>query len=492
MNILKYKLLYKFQDKAFNYFASEFNYEEKIEKIYSLLKEYISDSAIKLDDTKIIYDKDISGDNFNLSLISFAQKLINMAIKDNIREEHLNYLAYNDTLTGLKNKNSLQKMLKTDIRKYTLILLNVDNFSYVNTAYGCDSGDVILIEIANMLKKICGHDLLYRINADEFGIVYKEDLDVVALVEKIQNYFATNAIVVDRLTFHVTFSYGATVGKYTLFKKATVALKEAKERGNNRCKIYFEDEKIIEECQLIQFVELNNLLYDAIEKSLIVPFFQGIYDNNEHKIKSYEALVRIKHKNGYYSPNIFLDTAKLSGLLPKITKIMIEKTFSIMAKYDYNFSINITEEDLDQNFLLMHLNKNAKEFGIDPKRVSLEILENISSYSGKNHLIQLNLLKEAGYKISIDDFGTQYSNFERLLDLDIDFLKLDAKYIKDIDTNKKSQDIVESIIFFAKKNNIPCIAEYVHNKSVADKVQSLNIEYSQGYYYSKPQKIIIE
>ena len=341
-----------------------------------------------------------------------------------------------------------------------------------------------------MLKKLCNHDLLYRINADEFGIVYKEKIDIIALIEKIQNYFFNHAVVVDNLTFHVTFTYGATIGKYTLFKKATVALKEAKQRGNNRYKIYYEDEEVIEECQLTQFVELNNLIHDAINNSLIVPFFQGIYDNSTKSIDYFEALVRIKHSKGYYSPYVFLETAKLSGLLPKIAKIMIEKTFKIMTKNDYNFSINITEEDLDHNFLLEYLNEKAKEFSINPNRVTLEILENISSDSGKNHLKQLTNIKKAGYKIAIDDFGTQYSNFERLLDLDIDYLKLDAKYIKNIDTNKKSQDIVESIVLFAKRNNIPCIAEYVHNEAVAKKVNSLGIECSQGYFYSEPKESI--
>jgi len=493
MSILNYEFLYNFQNKALSYIISSFSYDLKVAKIYALLESSVTKNAVRLDEgTKIVYESSKDSDGFNLALVSFAQNLIDIVEKERQKEKNLNFLAYHDTLTGFKNKNSLQKMLKTDIRTYTLILLNVDNFSYVNTAYGCDSGDVILIEIAKILKKLCSHDLLYRINADEFGIAYKKEIDVVLLIKKIQHYFATHAIVVDKLTFHVTFSYGATIGKYTLFKKATVALKEAKERGNNRFKVYYEDENIIEECQLTQFVELNNLLHDAIDNSLFVPFFQGIYDNKKNNINHYEALVRIKHKNGYYPPYLFLETAKLSGLLPKITKIMIEMTFEIMAKYDYSFSINITEEDLDQNFLLDYLEKSAKRFGIDPNRVTLEILENISSYSGKNHLIQLGLLKKAGYKIAIDDFGTQYSNFERLLDMDIDFLKLDAKYIRNIDTDKKSQDIVESIIFFAKRNNIPCIAEFVHSKSVANKIQELGIEYSQGYYYSEPNEAVIE
>ncbi|MCF6173727.1 MAG: EAL domain-containing protein, partial [Campylobacteraceae bacterium] len=153
-------------------------------------------------------------------------------------------------------------------------------------------------------------------------------------------------------------------------------------------------------------------------------------------------------------------------------------------------SINITEQDLEQGFLLSFLNKTSKKYDIEPSRICLEILEGISAQGSKNHIRQLSRIKKYGYKIAIDDFGTEYSNFERLIDLDIDYLKLDAKYIKNIDTNKKSQDIAESIIFFAKKNEIPCIAEYVHNEQVAKKVKSMGIEYSQGYFYSKPNQKI--
>ncbi len=480
------KILSTFQNDALDCVQKNIKFSLKLDEICSLLAKNISVSEFKILDNKLIYNENILKNELYNSMVLYAKKLFRMISKEEERERKLFALAYYDSLTGLKNKNSLQKMLKTDIRRYTLLLLNVDNFSYVNTAYGCDSGDIILIKIANMLKQICKHDLLYRINADEFGIVYKDDIDVVAFIKKLQKFFFKNAIVVDNLTFHVTFSYGATVGKHTLFKKATVALKEAKEKGNNRYKIYYENEEVIEECQLTQFVKWNNIVFDALQNSKIVPFFQAIYDNKKENITHYEALARIKYENGYYTPYQFLETTKLSGMLSMLTKIMIEKSFEIMSKFNYNFSINITEQDLEQGFLLSFLNKISKKYNIESKRVCLEILEGISSQDSKNHIRQLTRIKKYGYKIAIDDFGTEYSNFERLIDLDIDYIKLDAKYIKNIDKDKKSRDIVESILFFAKKNKIPCIAEYVHNEEVAKQVRSMDIEYSQGYFYGKP------
>ncbi len=145
------------------------------------------------------------------------------------------------------------------------------------------------------------------------------------------------------------------------------------------------------------------------------------------------------------------------------------------------------------NYLEEFLLEKTKKYNISTKRVLLEILEGISSSGKRDHIQQLNLLKKEGFLIAIDDFGAEYSNFERVLDLDIDFLKIDVKYIKNIDTDSKSYEIVKSIVYFAKNANIICIAEFVHSKSVQKIVEELKIEYSQGYYFSEPRdKIVID
>ena len=132
---------------------------------------------------------------------------------------------------------------------------------------------------------------------------------------------------------------------------------------------------------------------------------------------------------------------------------MIDKTMETMSSNNYEFSINITEDDLAEDYLNDYLNEKINLYKIDSKRVILEILEGVSSSGKKNHIKQLNLLKKSGFKIAIDDFGAEYSNFERILDLDIDYIKIDAKYIKDIDTNKRSYEIVRAISFFVKNDS---------------------------------------
>jgi EAL domain-containing protein (putative c-di-GMP-specific phosphodiesterase class I) len=230
-------------------------------------------------------------------------------------------------------------------------------------------------------------------------------------------------------------------------------------------------------------------LHHALQNDTLVPYFQGIRNNKTGVIKKFEVLARIEKDGEVISPYRFLEPARLSGLLPEITKIIIDKSFKIMADKEYDFSLNLTEDDLARHYIIDYLDLKAQEYGVDPHRVIIEILEGISANGKKNHVLQLQALKERGYSIAIDDFGTEYSNFERVLDLDIDFLKIDAKYIKDIDTNPKSLEVTKAIVYFAKNAKIPCIAEFVHSKEVQDIMISLEIEFSQGYFFSEPSRM---
>ena len=395
-----------------------------------------------------------------------------------------------DKLTTLHNKSYLEQLLKSDDR-YTLILLNINNFSYINTAYGFEIGDKLLMRISNILKENFITDSTCRINADEFALLFKEKIDIENMVTNIKNCFYSQEITIESIDLNISFSYGAIYGKYDLLRNAALALQQAKVNGKNNLYIFNYAKENINHSQSENFMHANNILRNALNEDRVVPFFQGIRDNKTKKITKFESLVRIVDDGEIISPYIFLEAAKLSGLLPEITKVMISKTFALMQKTDYTFSINITEDDLSANYLIEYLEQKSNQYNIDPKRVILEILEGISSNGKKNHISQLNQLKSKNYSLAIDDFGSEYSNFERVLDLEIDFLKIDAKYIKDIHTNKKSYEITRAIAFFAKNANIPCIAEFVHIQEVQNILDDLEIEFSQGYLFSEPNPILI-
>ena len=438
----------------------------------SLLTQWINISAIKKDDATI--------ENF---LAEFADIT---DLKDT--QKKLEYMAFHDELTGVHNKRYLESLLKQPDKLSSLVLLNIDNFSYVNLAYGFQVGDKLLKAIVRELKKMSGeNENIFRINSDEFAIICNEqNIPIYNKINALKDYFSKLSFTIEEITLNVTFSFGISLGDDVSLQNSALALKKAKDAGKNQMVVFDKDITMIDRQQRETFVKYNNIIHEAVKYDMIIPYFQGIKNNKTDKIDKYESLIRILLKDELMTPYKFLKTAKLSGMLPSLTKVMIDKSFEVMSNNDYTFSINITEDDLDLKYLQEYLNAKAKEYGIEHNRVILEILEGVSSAGKEDNLKQLVSLKEAGYRLAIDDFGSEYSNFERVLDLDIDFLKIDAKYIKNIDTNEKSYEIVKSIVYFAKNANIQCIAEFVCNQEIQDIIKQLGIDYSQGYLFSKP------
>jgi PAS domain S-box-containing protein/diguanylate cyclase (GGDEF)-like protein len=403
-------------------------------------------------------------------------------------QEKANYLAYHDQLTGLENKSKLVKDLLHNEKKLTLIHLDINNFNYINSAYGFEFADELLIEIAQTLVALCDIPDVFRVNSDEFALLCDGGMDSEFIIKKVQKYFYDNSFNIRGIVLNISFNYGAYTGVSNLLENSSLALKISKDLGKNRYHIFDNAKDLLKKEDKNRFIEANRLLLDALEEDRVVPYFQGIRNNRTGAIDKYEALVRIEQGERVFMPFEFLEAGQLSGLMPEITKVMIEKSFHIMQKRSESFSINITEDDLGRNYLPQYIAAKLQEYKIEPRRVIIEILEGISSHSKQSNVKQLTELKALGLGVAIDDFGAEYSNFERILDLEIDFLKIDAKYIKNIDKDKKSYEIVKSIANFAKNSNILCIAEFVHSKSVQTIIEELEIEYSQGYYFDKPKK----
>ena len=400
-------------------------------------------------------------------------------------QKQIEFMAYHDSLTKLYNKTYLEKKLNHQ-QNISLILLNVDNFSYINTTYGFEFGDKLLIEISQHLLDTFNTACVFRINADEFGLIYEGKINLEEKIIDLREYFSNRRLTIENIDLKITFTYGAVIGDENLLRDATIALKYAKNSGKNNYHVYNKLHDALTFSNRDKFIKSSSMLHDALDEDRVIPYFQGIIDNKTAKITKFEALVRIQKDDEVISAYEFLEAAKLSGFLPDITKIMIDKSFKIMSQHEYTFSINITEEDLNKNYLVEYLKEKTKEYNIDSSRITLEILEGISSGSKSDSVKQLRVLQKLGYTIAIDDFGAEYSNFERVLDLDVGLLKIDAKYIKDIDVNKKSYEITRAMAYFAKNANIPCVAEFVHSKSVQKVIEELGIDYSQGFYFSEP------
>ena len=233
-------------------------------------------------------------------------------------------------------------------------------------------------------------------------------------------------------------------------------------------------------------------LKKALENDRITPYYQPIFNLKTNKIEKYEALVRLKDENGdIISPFYFLDIAKKSKQYIRLTRRIIKKSFEYFKDKDFESSINLTIEDIKNKNLSSFILEKLQELNIASK-VVFELVESegIDNFEEVNEFI--DKVKELGCKIAIDDFGSGYSNFEYLIKLNADYIKIDGSLIKDILVNKNNQEIVITIIDFAKRQGFKTIAEFVSSKEIFEKVMELGIDYAQGYYISEPKANIME
>ncbi len=274
-----------------------------------------------------------------------------------------------------------------------------------------------------------------------------------------------------------------------MLRNAHIAMKEVRQIGKNHYFLYDKNESILEESHKNN-IEWSKKVKKAVKERSIIPYFQPIVDNKSREIVKYECLARMIDLEDVIVPSYFIEPAILIGMISEITKIMIDKIFAFFSNNKQSFSINITEDDFLENYLVEFLMEKAKEYDIQYNRVTLEILENISDKRSQMILDQIEELQKTGFKISIDDFGSEKSNFQRLHKLNVDFIKIDGRYIRDIDTNRNSEKIVKSIVAFAHSIEAKVISEFVHSEAVFEKVKELGVDYSQGYLFGPPKATI--
>lgn len=395
-----------------------------------------------------------------------------------------------DSLTGLFNRHKLYYDIKKSISP-ALAIVNIDRFTEVNDFYGHALGDHVIKEFSSKLLNCrdCTEYLLYHLQGDEFVIFHKNTTPNDFLNEinqtikrlKDEKIFLGNDFI--SLDFTIAISFES---KQELLRTADMALKIAKKENKN---VLVYNPIISKSKEYENNIKWSNIVKASLDENRITPVFQAIVNNKTMKFEKYEALVRIKDEEKLISPFYFLNIAKKTRHYNEITKIMIMKTFELFYNKKEEFSINLTIEDI--------LNKDINEFILkmleDYKIGDRLVFEIVESESIKNFEEISNFIafvKTFGCKIAIDDFGTGYSNFEYLVKLQADFIKIDGSLIKDIDKNKVSEVVCKNIVNFAKDLNMKTIAEFVENELVFNKVKELGIDYSQGFYFSQPKEII--
>lgn len=419
-------------------------------------------------------------------------KELNEALKDKIKELNINQKRlknqlYQDTLTKLPNRLKLLKDIKAREKAY-IGLINIDAFKEINDFYGEHIGDALLKRITNKIINFIPHKeyKLYKMPADEYVVIAKKEINdeqFSNFIKSLTDHLESKPFLCQNYEIYLGFTASIVIGnREGILEKANMALKRARK---DKMPYIIYDESMDESKAYENHIKWLKILKNALENDRIVPFFQPIYNNETGQIQKYEALVRLIKEDGeVVSPFFFLEVVKKSKLYPLLTKRMIEKSFEIFKDKEYELSINLSVDDISNmetiKFILDKLSK------IDfTHRIAFEILESegIENYEEVQEFIKQ--VKAMGCKIAIDDFGVGYSNFEYLINLDVDYLKIDGSLIKNIDRDT-FEIIIETIVNFTKRVDIKTVAEFVSSEEIFDKVKKLNINFSQGYLLGKP------
>ncbi len=406
--------------------------------------------------------------------------------------------SYTDELTGLPNRARLLQDLQRR-QQGALVVLDIDRFGELNALLGHDCGDYILTSLSDRLQAWllteagAGQSQLYRLGADEFVWLGPEQAPglLAARVQQLLQLIQNQSLQWAGHEFHIGATLGASSSSAEaeepppdLISEALEALKQARQQGVG---YQLHDRTRSLEQQFEHNLLWANRLREALRTDRLQPWFQPIRGLESGQVEKYECLVRMLDSDGQVvSPGLFLDVARQLRLDRQITRLMVEKCCRHFAGTGLQFSINLSYGDLRDESLISFILEQLDASGVGPQLI-FEILESdgIDNYEQVRHFIEQ--VKKRGCRIAIDDFGTGYSNFEHLLRLDVDLIKIDGSLIRHLHTDAGTRRVVRGIVSFAHSLQIQTVAEFVHSAAVLQQVQALGIDFAQGEVIGMPQ-----
>lgn len=410
-------------------------------------------------------------------------------------------LQYFDSLTKLRNKALFDKEVVSAIEEYAsdsnhaLIIMNIDSFRVVNEAKGYEFGNILLLSVSEKLKNLIEDgDILARLGNDEFAI-FKPNIES---QEILYNYILVLDKVLNRIyeiedeDIFVNISFGISMypndaWDYTeLFKNAISALNSSKKGSRNNFEFYNQDINT----KSIYRYDLKNRMRTALNQKEFKLYYQPQIDIFKNRVIGIEALLRWETENGFISPVEFIPLAEESNLIIPIGEWVLLNACSFGQKlcdmgYEIQVAVNISKLQFKHPYINIFVNSIIEKTGFDPKLLELEITESMLIQNHEECNMILQLFENIGVKIAIDDFGTGYSSLSYLKKFDVDKIKIDRSFIKDIPENDDGT-IAKVIIDLAKNLNMEVIAEGVESEAQLQFLKNNECSQVQGYFYSKP------
>jgi diguanylate cyclase (GGDEF)-like protein len=411
------------------------------------------------------------------------------------------YLIDHDLLTDLPNKTAAIQKLSEFVFSHgktkhdCVMLLNLDNFKSVNDSMGHNFGDIYLIEISQRLNKTIGdYGELYHTGGDEFLVVIEATNDVVIrnLIDEIQRVLKTSHNI-KGINVKSTTSIGIAkaINSDQTFEdlrlQASMALDKAKANGRNN--YFYHNAKLDDD--VLALAQLKNDLKDAINNDGLSIVFQPKISLKEKNVVGAEALVCWHHPTlGIITQKKLLLLAEQTGLILDIGDWAITNACSacdhwVSQGYDIPVAISAAVVQFSSGKIIDSVERNLMFTTLNGDHLELQVAEELFSDNSENLVSTLTILKAMGITIVIDNFGTGYSNLSNLKKYDINALKIDYSFIKNINDDYDNA-IVRAIINIAKSLDIKVIAEGIETQEIIDTLTDMGSDIGQGYFWSKP------
>ena len=420
-------------------------------------------------------------------------------------EKKLHDQATMDILTGLPNRFASSELVAEYIRRkerFAVVSIDLNGFKSINDTMGFDSGNEVLMEIANRWKKIADEgisgtlDFIARLAGDEFVLIirgYETDEDVQKTIQMYEEAL-NEKMTIFGCEFYVSASFGYTLypedteSMDSLLSYADAAMQEVKRESSSNHILRFTMDLIKSGPTL----EMEGKIRDALKNDTIFFYLQPQYDMN-HKLRGFEALARMKDEKGnLISPGEFIPVAEKAGLIDKVDGVVYRKAATFVGDLiqksgvEFMLSINVSVKHLMKKDFMDEIRKLIQTSGIPSLSLEIEITESIMIESMDKAMSCIQEIRDMGIQIAIDDFGTGYSSLSYLNNFPANLLKIDKSFIDKMNLNDKSKQYVAAIISLGHSMGFEVISEGVEETEQLETLREIGCDLIQGYIWGKP------
>ena len=429
----------------------------------------------------------------------------------NVTEQHdaaleIERLAMHDGLTGLPNRVSLQKALEAafaDGEKGSVALLDVDHFKYINDNFGHRAGDQLLVAIGGLLKDMVKEEnvQVYRLGGDEFALHLPDALrgDASHIGERALTALRHYKFPVPGQGCLSTLTGSIGVATYpfqgadvaTLLSNVDIAMYQAKDNGRNRVRLHDHNPDDLRGTH--KRVHWARELREVLDENRVMLCSQPVVRLRDRTAVHQEILVRILDRNGsMVLPGQFIEVAESLGMAQEIDLRVVSKVIDVLQGPEYRgrksrFFVNLSRTSISDPHWVRRFHNMLAAARIDHSQLVFEITETAAMSSVDVTQEFITQMKGMGCRFALDDFGAGFSSFYFLKRFDVDYLKIDGSFVRDLATDNASRLFVRALCDVARGLNKQVIAEWVEDQAVMDILVEMGVQYGQGFLFARPQ-----